>query len=220
MRRVVLGFGCVALWLAGGSALAQAGASGASSPAVSQADDNVARGLFQAGKSAYEAGNFKEALQFFEQAYSYSPRPGFLFNIGQAADRLRQDDKALASFKAYLERGPDDAQNRAAVQQRVDALEEAKRQRDAAAAVAPSAVPSPASVAAQAELPAAHDEHSHAPSHDESATSSPITKKWWFWTGLGAVIVGGTVVAIAVAQSGGGGQAPLYQGSAGAWRAP
>jgi tetratricopeptide (TPR) repeat protein len=93
---------------------------------VSQADDDVAHGLYQAGKSAYEAGRFKEALQFFEQAYQHSPRPAFLFNIGQVADRMRQDDKALTSFKAYLDQVPA-AQNRAEVEQRVDALEEAKR---------------------------------------------------------------------------------------------
>jgi tetratricopeptide (TPR) repeat protein len=217
MRWVVLWFGCVALWLAGDSALAQAGASAAASPA-SQADDNVARGLFQAGKSAYEAGNFKEALQFFEQAYQHSPRPGFLFNIGQAADRLRQDDKALASFKAYLEQMPD-AQNRAAVQQRVDALEDAKRQREEAAAAVAPMVPNPATVAARADASTAQNDHRHERSRDEASASSPVTKQWWFWTGLGAVLIGGTVIALAVSQSRGG-QAPLYQGSAGSMRAP
>jgi hypothetical protein len=56
---------------------------------------------------------------------------------------------------------------------------------------------------------------------DEGTARKPITKQWWFWTGLGAVVVVGTAVALAVALGGGGGgQAPLYQGSAGALRAP
>jgi thioredoxin-like negative regulator of GroEL len=80
MRRLVLWFGCCASWMSGAAALAQTQAPATGSHVVSEADDNVARGLFQAGKSAYETGNFKEALQFFEQAYQHSPRPGFLFN--------------------------------------------------------------------------------------------------------------------------------------------
>jgi hypothetical protein len=35
---------------------------------------------------------------------------------------------------------------------------------------------------------------SPAPHADEDAT--PITKRWWFWTGIGAVVAAGVVTAI------------------------
>jgi tetratricopeptide (TPR) repeat protein len=38
----------------------------------------------------------------------------------------------------------------------------------------------------------------------EDAASSPMYEKWWFWTGVGAVVVAGTVTAIALTSSGGG----------------
>jgi tetratricopeptide (TPR) repeat protein len=38
----------------------------------------------------------------------------------------------------------------------------------------------------------------------EDAASSPIYEKWWFWTGVGAVVVAGVVTAIVLSSSGGG----------------
>lgn len=112
--------GLLAAWmvlcLAAGSAGAQQAAAGGQSREAS--DDEVARGLFQAGKAAYEGGNYAEAVNFFEQAHVRSRRPQLLFNIGQAADRARQDEKAVISFRAYLEQVPD-ATNRAEVEARV-----------------------------------------------------------------------------------------------------
>ncbi len=229
MRRVVLG---LAFLIAGQTAirgLAQPTAA-TPPPGVSQANDDTARGLYQAGKAAYEAGNFKEALGFFEQAYQHSPRPGFLFNIGQVADRLRQDDKAITAFKAYLDQVPR-ADNRAEVQQRLSALEEAKRQREAAAAApaaptttrapAPASAPSPTTVAASASSAPNDAALTHPEPQDETPPGKPVTKQWWFWTGLGAVVVGGAAVALAVALGGGSaGQPAPFQGSARAVRGP
>jgi tetratricopeptide (TPR) repeat protein len=175
----------------------------AESPASSS--DEVARGLFQAGKAAYEAGNYADALSFFEQAHERSGRPELLFNIGQAADRLRQDDKAIEALRAYVTQLPN-APNRAEVEARIRALEAAQTERKNAEAVAPvtpapatAAVPTPEETAQQA--PAA-ESSDVASTEGEPAPSKPVTKQWWFWTGIGAVVVGGTAVALAVALGG------------------
>lgn len=42
--------------------------------------------------------------------------------------------------------------------------------------------------------------------------SVPVTKKWWFWTGLGAVVVGGIATAIALTTEKGAGRGSLAPG--------
>lgn len=86
------------------------------------ASDEVARGLFQAGRASYDAGKYDDALKYFQQAYDLSQRPGLLYNIGQATDRLHQDRKTIEVFRLYLERVPE-ADNRAEVEGRLRTLE-------------------------------------------------------------------------------------------------
>jgi tetratricopeptide (TPR) repeat protein len=213
---------CSSVVSAQAGSAATAAASSQPAPAV---NDEVARGLFQAGKAAYESGNYPDAIGFFEQAYARSQRPQLLFNIGQVADRLRQDDKALASFRAYVQQVPD-APNRVEVESRIAALERAAAEREASAATPPpSAAPTPAQTAAQASGTGARDDAALAQSDAATTTgatsATPVTKKWWFWTSVGAVVVGGTAVALALALGGGStGQQAAYQGSAGSLKGP
>jgi tetratricopeptide (TPR) repeat protein len=153
--------------------------SGVSAVALAQAtassDDEVARNLFQAGKAAYESGNYEDALEFFEKAHARSHRPQLLFNVGQAADRLRDDQKALTAFRAYLAALPD-AENREEVENRIRALE---RTREA---------PTPtetAQAAMQTDVIAA-------PAEATANDDTPLTGRWWFWTAIG----GGVAVAV------------------------
>lgn len=85
--------------------------------------DAEARALYDAGVVAYEQGRYENALDYFSRAHELSTRPQLLFNIASAADRLRQDQRALDAYRAYLEALPD-AENRAAVESRVRILEE------------------------------------------------------------------------------------------------
>jgi tetratricopeptide (TPR) repeat protein len=57
---------------------------------------------------------------------------------------------------------------------------------------------------------------------DRGATDAkPVTERWWFWTGLGAAVLGGTAIALAVALSDhGAGQQPLYHGNLDPVRGP
>jgi tetratricopeptide (TPR) repeat protein len=162
--------------------------------------DAEAKALFQAGREAFEGGRYEAALARWQEAYDLSSRSTLLYNIGLAQDRLRQDDKALASFKAYLEQVPD-SENRQEVEGRIKALEKARDERSAAAA----ATPTPQETANQSQVA---DATRNGPvvtdsGPSDTASTKPLTKQWWFWTGVGAVIVGGVVVALA-ASSGGG----------------
>lgn len=90
--------------------------------APAEPNDEEARLLFQAGRQAYDQGRFEDALQRFEQAYELSRRPALLYNIGQAADRLRHDAQALEAFEHYLEATGEDAPHRRAVTARIEVL--------------------------------------------------------------------------------------------------
>lgn len=86
-----------------------------------EASDDMARGLFQAGAAAYAHGRYAEAMDLFQRAYTLSPRPQLLYNIGEAADHLRQDAVALSHFERYLEALPD-APNAPGVRARIEVL--------------------------------------------------------------------------------------------------
>ncbi len=95
--------------------------------------DDEARGLFLAGRSAFEGGRFEEALAHFRRAYELSDRPELLFNVGVSADRLRRDDEAREAFEVFLTRVPD-AENREEIEGRLRVL---RARAEAAVAPAP-----------------------------------------------------------------------------------
>jgi tetratricopeptide (TPR) repeat protein len=163
-------------------------------------DEGVARGLFQAGKAAYEAGRYEEALSYFEQAYEQSKRPRMLYNIGQAADRLRRDERALEAFREFLRVLPDDPV-REEVEKRIAALERAEAERKQAEQAAPAAaLVTPAAAAETVEPPSSVDAVDS--SIDDPAVDSPddggVLTKWWLWTGVGVVVAGGVTALVLV----------------------
>jgi tetratricopeptide (TPR) repeat protein len=136
--------------------------------------DDMARGLFDAGRAAYEAGSYRQALGLFQQAYEASQRPQLLYNIGQTADRLRMDRTAITTFRRYLELMPT-AENRQEVENRIRALEELTAEDDEAP-VEPTVAPTPSAPPVQAQritVPKGHEESSAAP---------------WLLVGTGAAI--------------------------------
>jgi tetratricopeptide (TPR) repeat protein len=163
------------------------------------AGDDHARKFFEAGRSAYDIGNYAEALNDFQQAYELSDRPQLLYNIGQCADRLRLDETALAAFRRYLERVPD-ASNRFQVQERVRVLEQvASTKMDAASlkAVADEAGPAEAKAA-----PAQSSALDMSLRPQAQADSEPgLLSKWWVWAAAGGVVVV-AVLGVVIASSG------------------
>jgi len=85
--------------------------------------DKKARELFEKGKAAWEDGNYRDAWEYWHHSYRLSRRPVLLYNVGQAADRLRMDREALEAFRLYLEKNPD-ASNRKEVENRIRILEQ------------------------------------------------------------------------------------------------
>jgi tetratricopeptide (TPR) repeat protein len=89
--------------------------------ATAQEDQSLeeeARGLFEAGSSAYSGGRYEEAVGHFQRSYELSGRPELLYNIATAAERARQDEAALRAYEQFLERVPD-TDRRAQVETRI-----------------------------------------------------------------------------------------------------
>jgi tetratricopeptide (TPR) repeat protein len=178
-----------------------------SSDGPAEAYDQEARTLFQAGTMAYSDGRFEEAMRLFEKSYELSRRPSLLFNIASAAERLRMEAEAVAAYEKYLEQ-VQDAPNRKFVESRLEVLRrqlerQASQEQAAAQGAEPTAVPSPAE-AARAESTGFEA------GTREPVDSPPITRRWWFWTSVGAIVVAGVVLGVLLggSRSGAGGEYP------------
>lgn len=153
-----------------------------------------AKGLFDAGRASFDAGRYSDALDYFERSYAISGRAALLYNIGLAADRARDDDRALTSYESYLAALPD-AENRDEVEKRVAALRAAIERRRAASP-APVAMPVVGSAAPEARVAITEPEPEPPEPKDASGTS---TLQWAALGASGAVfITGGVLTALAI----------------------
>ena len=197
--------------------LATAGVSAQAEPAAGEperdeahvARDSEARHLFEAGRNAYDDGRYKDALDYFQHGYELSQRAQLLYNVGQAADRLRKDQVAVDAFKLYLEKLPA-AENRAQVEERIRVLDEVLAERRAA-----GAAPVAATTRAEPSPPAAGPLAPEAapPPRDESDDN--LLNQWWVWAAAGGVVAGVVIVAVVAGSGGGGTRGEVTQGSNG-----
>ncbi len=145
---------------------------------TASADDPATRSArrhFERGEKLFALGKFDEALEEYQTAFDAKPLPGFLYNIGQCFRNLGDLDQAIFSFKKYLRLEPE-AENKDAVERLISDLEEQK----------------------------AKGEGEKFTRRKPKQESKPVTSKWWFWTGIGAVVVGGSVGVYAATRDGSG----------------
>ena len=74
-------------------------------PAFALAEDAADRAatLAESANKLARAGEYKPALDLFEQAYALSPEPVLLYNIGRVAEKLEDWKKAAGALRAFLE---------------------------------------------------------------------------------------------------------------------
>lgn len=164
-------------------------------PLNESAEQEAARMAFKDGRVAYDRGRYAEALERFEHAYSLSGRSELLYNIGLAADRLREDDLALDAFEQYLRETPDSPE-RDQVRMRVKALRQAKARKASEAHDDP--VPTPAEVAAASVREPEQRELSASTS--ERDDDGGVLSTWWFWTGASVLLIAGGATAYLLLQ--------------------
>jgi tetratricopeptide (TPR) repeat protein len=178
-----------------------------------EGDKAAARAHYETASRLYEVREYAEALKEFKSAYVSRPDPVFLFNIGQCLRKLDRNSEALDFFQQFLKKTAPDDRNRAAAEARIRDIEtghssdpesSAKTDASTPSGVSPAvALPVPAAVipAPQVSQPAGVDLSVPA-STGEPPASKPIYRKWWFWTGVGAVVVAGAVTAAVLASGG------------------
>lgn len=95
---------------------------------TARADDLAkARTFFQSGVEAYDAGDYEAALRDFQQSHAMSHNAALYFNMAACEEHLNHSQAAALLLRQYLLEKPD-AEDRAQVLTRIQALE----QRDAA----------------------------------------------------------------------------------------
>lgn len=170
--------------------------------AVPATGDEQARDLFRAER-------YPEALAVYQRLRAETRHPTYLRNIGRCHQMMRQPAAAIDAFEAYLRDATDlDAGERKEVQGYIAEMRrlEAKPSPASPPAGAASAPP-PASVAVAAPPQAPPP----APTEPVMVTAPPasaatdgepsVFRRWWFWAGVGALVVA-TGIVVGVAASG------------------
>jgi len=174
--------------------------------------DERARQKFSTAQRAYKAGDFEFALAAYSEAYELKPHPGFLFNIAQCHRHLGHYERAEFFYRQYLSLASLTSADSKLVRSLISEVEmrRAERERgqpndiqDGRSGEPPVLAPSheTAPVArGQLEIPAQTVELNQVAA--QAARTSPVpvsgathgsqqlTKQWWFWTGIGVLVVG------------------------------
>ncbi len=95
-------------------------------PATASADEDTqtrANELFSRGQVRYEAGDFRQAISLFDEAYQLVRDPVYLFNIAQAYRKVFDCVPAVKYFERYLAEATDaDGTQRAKVKELISEL--------------------------------------------------------------------------------------------------
>lgn len=112
------------------------------------ADDDRARGHFEAARSYYDQARYEEAAREFEEAYGLSERPALLLNASNAHERAGNLEGAIGALERYLTH---DVADRRTIENRLEQLR--GRHAQQAAQVEPAAEPAPQELVAAAPGP-------------------------------------------------------------------
>jgi tetratricopeptide (TPR) repeat protein len=135
------------------------------------------------GHKLYHLGRYEEAVAAFRRAYEVKADPRLLFDIAECYREVGAVDQALFYYDRYLAGWPD-AFDRAEVEGKMAALE-----------------------AVRGGLPAPHAAASPRRRHPLMIVEPPPGKprqpqhtwqRWWFWTAVGAAVLGGIAAGVAL----------------------
>ncbi|HLK88588.1 MAG TPA: tetratricopeptide repeat protein [Polyangia bacterium] len=187
---------------------------------------DAARAHSQEGDAYYKLEKYANAIAEYEQAYLAKPDPSFLYNIAQCHRLMGQGAEAIKFYRRFLKDAPN-APNRAVAEKHIRDLEEAAAHgpqppASASSPVAPppATAPPPAAPPTEPVTPLSPPpgaasslgapaptstpvsttpivENTAPPPQSDQSESHPIYSRWWFWTAIGAAVVGGIVIIAA-----------------------
>jgi hypothetical protein len=153
-------------------------------------------------RTACMAGEVQKGVRLLAELYTASDDPIWIFNQGRCYQQNAQLALALSRFKEFLRQskgGPNDEDNRDAQRHITEIENEMRRERSASGTSATG----DATMRSAQTNPSSGTLTSASAPPEPDRTTSPFYKKWWFWTGVGAVVVAGTVTAFLVAHGSG-----------------
>jgi tetratricopeptide (TPR) repeat protein len=200
---------------------------GASAAQAGSAEVAQAERVFRKAQRAYQQGRYLDAVHGYRQAFALAPFPELLFNLWQAYRQLGRHAEAREHYLRYLQVSPVRPANAEVVEELIaemsravggpftagaDASDRPLGQRPPGGEPTGSAESRPTSappgsfappMQAPTLLPQPGLPDAAAPSAAlaEGATSSPapsLLGRWWFWTGVGAVVAAGAGTAYAL----------------------
>jgi tetratricopeptide (TPR) repeat protein len=168
---------------------------------ISEGQKAAGEALLASGRAAYRAGNYAEALRSFQQALARLGRTAIYEEIGDAAAKQGDHQRALDAYHEYLgaiSNAPDRAE--------VEAKIKVQQARVAEAAGGKGLDLSPS---------AAANASDDATSDATGEPGAPVQAKksggelWWLWASIGAVVVGTVIAAVIVNSSSDSVQPPM-----------
>jgi hypothetical protein len=159
-------------------------------------------------KKACIAGELQKAIPLLADLYTDTNDPIWIFNQGRCYQQNAEPTKASSRFKEFLRKyqGSQDDEIVRNAQKYINEIDTEVQQKQAAAAAAAAPVdttpPPPNPEPSAATLTSKPLTSEAAP--EAASTNVPFYKKWWIWTGVGAVVVAGTVTAFLIARKSGG----------------
>jgi hypothetical protein len=161
----------------------------------------------------FAAGRYAEALELFAKLYAETPDPIYLHNIGRCHQKMREPDKAIDAFRDYLAKSKKISRDeRATIEGYIAEMEKLRQEQAARTAPPPAALstaPTAAPALAQTAPTSTVDINAAPAPSSPSGTSlisvepttspekeTPVYTRWWFWTGVGALVAAGVATAL------------------------
>jgi tetratricopeptide (TPR) repeat protein len=177
-----------------------------------RADKAADHALELKARENFAAGRYAEALDIFAKLYAETLHPVYLRNIGRCQQGLRQPQKAIDAFRDYLAKEKKiSADERAEIEgyiKEMEALrdEQARQAQAPVVPIAPATPPAAPGPPPTGYAPPAGPEPTSTasaslvaqPAPAPGSESTPVYKKWWFWTLVGAAVAGGVIAAVVI----------------------
>ncbi|HEY2903754.1 MAG TPA: tetratricopeptide repeat protein [Polyangia bacterium] len=183
--------------------------------------EQQAREFFRQAEINFNLGKFADALAAYQAAYQAKPLTAFLFNIAQCYRYMGKYERARFFYRRYLTLEPK-TPNRRVVTDLIAEVTRLMKEPSATPPAPAEAAPPPAAVVATPRRTAAPSTAANRPSSaaavnlaapppvganettlvaqpaadTEQAHGKPLYKRWWFWSGLAALIAGGVVTTV------------------------
>jgi tetratricopeptide (TPR) repeat protein len=161
-----------------------------------------AREYYKAGKDAYAADRYQEAVAHFSSGYKLDPQPAFLLNIAQSYRGMGLFKEAIQFYQAFLQASPS-TPLRSQVEEMIREMHAKLEAREARKDVPPLKErprPSPAHLGSSAANPV--DSSPPPASLPAPGSPTPVYKKWWLWTAVGIAVGTGIGLGIYAARRG------------------